>query len=69
MRIEDALNLVQKEYEKSKDLEFVRDPVAYSLYKVWKLADADKRKRVKMSASRVPKGKNELLSEPLEDSD
>lgn len=47
MRIEDALNLVEKEYEKSKDLEFVRDPVAYSLYKVWKLADADKRNRAK----------------------
>ena len=49
MRIEKALSLVKKEYEKSKDLEFVRDPVAYSLYKVWKLADADKRKRAKKS--------------------
>lgn len=49
MKIEDALNLVQKEYEKSKELEFVKDPVAYSLYKVWKLADADKRNRAKKS--------------------
>ena len=49
MKIEDALNLVQKEYEKSKELEFVKDPVAYSLYKVWKLADADKRNREKKS--------------------
>jgi hypothetical protein len=61
MRIEEAQRLVQKEYENSKNLEFVRDPVAYSLYKVWKLADADKK-----SGRRSHKRKVNNMSMPLE---
>ena len=45
MTIGKALELVCKEYEKAKDLEFVRDPVAYALYAAWKAADNDGRRR------------------------
>lgn len=39
MTIDKALERVRKEYEKAKDLEFVRDPVAYALHRVWRAAD------------------------------
>ncbi len=42
MRIETALKLLQEEYSRAKKLEYVRDPVAYALYKIWKKADAGK---------------------------
>ena len=39
MQIEAAIKLLQEEYERAKTLEFVRDPVAWALYQVWKKAD------------------------------
>ena len=39
MRIDTAIKLLQKEYERAKKLEFVRDPVAYALYQVWRQAE------------------------------
>lgn len=39
MRIETAVKKVQEEYERAVQLEFVRDPVAYALYQVWKEAN------------------------------
>lgn len=45
MTIDKALERVRKEYEKAKDLEFVRDPVAYALYAAWRAADNDGRRR------------------------
>lgn len=39
MKIDTAIKLLQEEYERAKKLEFVRDPVAYALYQVWKKAD------------------------------
>lgn len=39
MNIEQAINLLKSEYEKAKDLSFVKNPIAYALYKVWKIAD------------------------------
>ena len=41
MKIETAINKIQKEYERTKNLEFVRNPMAYALYQVWKEADKD----------------------------
>lgn len=41
MKIEKAIKKLMEEYEKARNAEFVRDPVAYALYQVWKLADAD----------------------------
>ena len=42
MTIEKAKELLEKEYEKAKTLEYVVDPVAYALYRVWKLADKER---------------------------
>lgn len=37
--IEKAIELLQKEYERAQKLAYVRNPLAYALYKVWKVAD------------------------------
>lgn len=39
MTIDKAIKLLKSEYEKACRLEFVRNPLAYALYKVWKMAD------------------------------
>ena len=41
MRIETAEKKLREEYEKAKKLEFVRDPVAWALFRVWKMANGD----------------------------
>ncbi len=40
MNIDDAITALKAEYERAKRLSFVRNPVAYALYQVWKKADA-----------------------------
>lgn len=40
MSLKQAIKLVESEYERAKTLEFVRNPLAYALHKVWKMADA-----------------------------
>ena len=39
LTLTNALDMVQKEYERAKGLAFVRNPLAYALYHVWKAAD------------------------------
>lgn len=39
MTLDRAIKLLEAEYEKAKKLEWVHNPIAYALYKVWKLAD------------------------------
>lgn len=39
MKIDTAIKQLKEEYERARNLEFVRDPVAYALYQVWKKAD------------------------------
>ena len=39
MRLATAIKLVETEYEKAKKFKFVHNPLAYALYKVWKMAD------------------------------
>ena len=41
MTITKALKLVEQEYERAKKLEFVRNPIAYALHKVWEMADRE----------------------------
>ncbi len=41
MTLNKAMKLIEIEYEKAKKLEWVHNPLAYALYKVWKIADAD----------------------------
>ena len=44
MTINKAINLIEKEYEKAKKLEWVHKPLAYAIYKVWKIVDTEKGK-------------------------
>ena len=36
-----AMKLLKREYERAKCNDFVRKPLAYALYQVWKKADAE----------------------------
>ena len=40
MTIEKAIKMVIAEYAVAKKLEGVRNPLAYALYRVWKVADS-----------------------------
>ena len=39
MSLEKAIKLLQQEYDRASRLAFVKNPVAYALYQVWKMAD------------------------------
>lgn len=39
MRLETAIKHLEQEYERARRLSFVRNPLAYALYQVWKEAD------------------------------
>ena len=41
MTINKAIRALEKEYEKAKNLAWIRNPLAYALYKVWKMADSE----------------------------
>lgn len=41
MTLNRATKLLEKEYENAKKLEFVQNPMAYALYKVWQKADRE----------------------------
>ena len=41
MSIETAIKLLEQEFDKAKKMDFVRNPIAYALYQVWKLADTE----------------------------
>lgn len=36
MTLTKAIKLVEREYERARKLEYIRNPLAYALYKVWK---------------------------------
>ena len=40
MTITKALNMVVDQYERAKKMEHIHNPLAYALYKVWKVADS-----------------------------
>ena len=42
MTLEKAVNLLVAEYERALRLTFVRNPIAYALYRVWRKADGEK---------------------------
>ena len=42
MTIKKALAEVEKEYERALQLEYVRNPLAWALYRVWRMADEAK---------------------------
>lgn len=39
MTLEQAIELLKQEYERAKALKYVKKPLAYALYQVWKIAD------------------------------
>lgn len=41
MTLKTAIKKLKAEYEQATKLKWVRDPVAYSLYRVWKSADSE----------------------------
>ncbi len=41
MTLNRATKLLEKEYENAKKLEFVQNPMAYALHKVWRKADRE----------------------------
>lgn len=42
MTLEQAIELLRKEYERAKKMKYVQRPLAWALYQVWKKADAMK---------------------------
>lgn len=40
MSIEDAIELIRSKYEDNKDKKWVQNPVAYTLYEVWRITDS-----------------------------
>lgn len=40
MTIEDAVKLINEKYVDNKPKRWIHDPVAYTLYEVWKIADS-----------------------------
>lgn len=41
MTLKKAIKLIEEEYEKAKQLEYVHNPLAYALYHVWRKADSE----------------------------
>lgn len=39
MTLEKAIKLLQQEYDRASRLAFIKNPVAYALFQVWKMAD------------------------------
>lgn len=39
MSLEKAIKLLEREYDRASRLAFIKNPVAYALYQVWKMAD------------------------------
>ena len=39
MTIDEAIDLLKIQYAKAKTIPWVKTPLAYALYKVWKVAD------------------------------
>ena len=44
MTLERAVNMLKREYERGKANAYVRNPLAWALYRVWKVADREQPK-------------------------
>lgn len=45
MTLKKALAMVDREYEKAKQNSYVQKPLAYALYKAWRLVDAEEKEK------------------------
>ena len=43
MTLERAIKMVRDTYTNAKKLEYIRNPLAFALYKVWRIADGEGR--------------------------
>lgn len=41
MTLERAISLLRKEYERARTLDYVRNPLAWALYQIWKKVDKE----------------------------
>ena len=41
MTLKKAIRLLEEEYARARQLDFVRNPLAYALYRVWRIADRE----------------------------
>lgn len=41
MTLKKAIRLLEAEYARARQLDFVRKPLAYALYRVWRIADRE----------------------------
>ena len=41
MTLKKAIKLLEEEYERAKKLDWVRNPLAYALFKVWRMSDTE----------------------------
>lgn len=53
MSIEDAVKLLREKYAENKGKRWIKNPVAYTLYEVWKISDS----KVVYRPSEPPKDK------------
>ena len=44
MTLDDVIEMLKKEYERAKGLEYVFDPLAFALYSTWKKVDKRRKK-------------------------
>ena len=42
MTLQEAIKMLETEYERAKQLAFVHNPLAYALYRVWRVADGER---------------------------
>lgn len=49
MTFEEAQKLLCEEYERTKKLEYVKNPLAYAFYQVWRTVDKKSRKRADLT--------------------
>lgn len=45
MTLDQVKELLDEEYERAKNLDYVINPLAYALYQVWKKVDKEKSKK------------------------
>ena len=44
MTLEKAVKMLEEEYDRAKKLEYVRNPLAFALHRVWRKADEERSK-------------------------
>ena len=49
MKIDNAIEMLKSEYERALNLSYVRKPLAFALYSVWRKADKDEKPPVDLS--------------------